>query len=112
MVLSKKKTITIALALADDRMLSRAAAIVGAANARGLSGENGGRPADGAHEVTTSSRLTGHLARLAHPAQYTQRGPRAKSPRTGRVCACVRALPPPPASGHPGPWPRVRGLAS
>ena len=57
MVLSKKKTITIALALADDRMLSRAAASVGAANTRGLSGENGGRSADGAHEVTSFSRL-------------------------------------------------------
>jgi hypothetical protein len=54
MAFSKKKTITIALALADDGRSPELPASVGAASTRGLSAQNDGRPADGAHEVTTS----------------------------------------------------------
>jgi hypothetical protein len=64
-----------------------------AANTLGLSAESGGRPADGAHEVTTSSRLTGHLARLAvmsHSSAERGVDPRPVTPRGNNFVAWPR----------------------
>jgi len=52
-VLSKKKTITIALALADDRMLSRAAASVGF-RARNSSGSTSLAPSSSTAKPTSA----------------------------------------------------------